>query len=96
MVTPFAVFLNVGLVNEMAPEIVNASDDVVEDAATVLPSIIVFCSLVADAEYRLWRFTPVLLLSLSVRPTNFWFWQSTFINPKTTYTFVLKIESNWN
>lgn len=58
MVTPFAVFLNVGLLNEMAPEIVNASADVVDDAATVLPSIMVFCSLAADEEYRLCRLAP--------------------------------------
>lgn len=51
MVTPLAVFLNVGLLKEMAPEMVNASLDVVEDAAaTVLPSTVVFCSLLAEAE----------------------------------------------
>lgn len=51
MVTPLAVFLNTGLLNEIAPEMVKASVDVVDDdAATVLPSTMVFCSFVADAE----------------------------------------------
>lgn len=66
MVTPLAVFLNVGLLNEMAPVIVKASvdadadadADAVRDEATVVPSTLNFFSLVEDDEYRLCRLAP--------------------------------------
>lgn len=62
MVTPLAVFLNDGLLNEIAPEMVKASPEIdavaVDDTATVAPSTDVLFSLVDEAEYRLCRLAP--------------------------------------